>query len=98
MRRKLSRTSCLTVRDRQPLWRSSARVVGRTPAGFTRLSPVGDGSTHGGQWYCRQGLGKSQSGDMAEATGGLLEWNVSWPSTGKTPLNLADVVLSENWL
>src|SRR5260370_41890019 len=33
MRRKLSRISCLTVLDTQPLWRSSLRLVGRTPTG-----------------------------------------------------------------
>src|ERR1700722_8514336 len=41
-RRKLSRISCLTDLETQPLARSAARVVGRTESDFTRTSPGED--------------------------------------------------------
>src|SRR5690348_13300363 len=42
IRRKLSRISCLTVLEVQPLSRSSLRLVGRADGGMTRFSPPGE--------------------------------------------------------
>src|SRR5579864_5099144 len=53
MRRKLSRTSCLTDLETQPLARSSARVEGRTETDFTRTSPIRNAEGNFVLCYCR---------------------------------------------